>query len=55
MLSFGLWLGYESGGFTFIIAPKVTKGLGPQPPKAEKPDDIPKIRKLANAQTVRIF
>jgi len=24
-------------GFTFGIAPKVTKGLGPKPPKAEKP------------------
>ena len=34
-------------GFTFGIAPKVTKSLGPKPPKAEKPDDIPKIRKLA--------
>ena len=34
-------------GFTFGIAPKVTKGLGPKPPKAEKPSDIPKIRKLA--------
>jgi len=34
-------------GFTFGIAPKVTKGLGPKPPKAEKPGNIPKIRKLA--------
>jgi len=34
-------------GFTFGIAPKVTKGLGPKPPKAEKPGGIPKIRKLA--------
>jgi len=38
---------YKERGFTFGIAPKVTKGLGPKPPKAEKPDDIPKIRKLA--------
>ena len=55
MLSFGLWLGYESGGFTFIIATKVTKGLGPQPPKAEKPDDIPKIRKLATLRQYGFF
>ena len=34
-------------GFTFGITPKVTKGLGPEPPKAEKPGGIPKIRKLA--------
>ena len=34
-------------GFTFVIATKVTKGLGPKPPKAEKPGNIPKIRKLA--------
>jgi len=34
-------------GVTFGIAPKVTKGLGPEPPKAEKPGNIPKIRKLA--------
>jgi len=40
--------GYESvRGVTFGIAPKVTKGLGPKPPKAEKPGDIPKTRKLA--------
>ena len=34
-------------GLTFVIATKVTKGLGPKPPKAEKPGNIPKIRKLA--------
>jgi len=45
---------YKERGFTFGIAPKVTKSLGPKPPKAEKPDDIPKIGKLAHAQTVRI-
>ena len=39
--------GTKVGGFTFGIAPKVTKGLGPKPPKAEKPGNIPKIRKLA--------
>nr|WP_281253611.1 hypothetical protein [Sporomusa silvacetica] len=38
---------YKVRSFTFGIAPKVTKGLGPKPPKAEKPGDIPKIRKLA--------
>jgi len=27
--------------FTFGIAPKVTKSLGPKPPKAEKPGGIP--------------
>ena len=37
----------QGNGFTFGIAPKVTKSLGPKPPKAEKPDSIPKIRKLA--------
>jgi hypothetical protein len=42
-------------GLTFVIDTKVTKSLGPKPPKAEKPGDIPKIRKLATAQTVRIF
>jgi len=35
------------GPFTFGIAPKVTKGLGPKPPKAGNPGGIPKIRKLA--------
>jgi hypothetical protein len=39
--------GIQGNGFTFGIAPKVTKSLGPKPPKAEKPDGIPKIRKLA--------
>ncbi|HWR09318.1 hypothetical protein [Sporomusa sp.] len=39
--------GIQRNGFTFGIAPKVTKSLGPKPPKAEKPDSIPKIRKLA--------
>jgi len=38
---------YKEMRFTFVIATKVTKGLGPKPPKAEKPGDIPKIRKLA--------
>jgi hypothetical protein len=38
---------YEERGFTFVIATKVTKSLGPKPPKAEKQGDIPKIRKLA--------
>ena len=37
----------QGNGFTFGIAPKVTKSLGPKPPKAEKPDSIPKIRKIA--------
>jgi len=41
------YLEYTVRGFTFGIAPKVTKGLGPEPPKAENPGDIPKIRKLA--------
>jgi len=41
------YLEYKKRGFTFVIATKVTKGLGPEPPKAEKPGDIPKIRKLA--------
>jgi len=40
-------LEYKERGFTFGIAPKVTKSLGPKPPKAEKPGDIPNIRKLA--------
>jgi len=38
---------YTVRDFTFGIAPKITKSLGPKPPKAENPDDIPKIRKLA--------
>jgi len=38
---------YKARGFPFGIAPKGTKGLGPKPPKGEKPGDIPKIRKLA--------
>ena len=42
-------------GVTFGIAPKVTKGLGPKPPKAEKPDDIPKIRKLATLRQYGFF
>jgi hypothetical protein len=37
----------QRNGFTFGIDPKVTKSLGPKPPKAEKPDGLPKIRKLA--------
>jgi len=46
---------YKERGFTFGIAPKVTKGLGPKPPKAEKPDDIPKIRKLATLRQYGFF
>jgi len=42
-------------GFTFGIAPKVTKSLGPEPPKAEKPGDIPKIRKLATLKQYGFF
>jgi len=42
-------------GFTFGIAPKVTKGLGPKPPKAEKPGDIPKIRKFATLKQYGFF
>ena len=42
-------------GFTFGIAPKVTKSLGPKPPKAEKPGDIPKIRKLATLKQYGFF
>jgi len=46
---------YKERGFTFGIAPKVTKGLGPKPPKAEKPGDIPKIRKLATLKQYGFF
>jgi len=46
---------YKVRGFTFGIAPKVTKGLGPKPPKAEKPGDIPKIRKLATLKQYGFF
>jgi hypothetical protein len=46
---------YKDRGVTFGIAPKVTKGLGPKPPKAEKPDDIPKIRKLATLKQYGFF
>jgi len=42
-------------GFTFGIAPKVTKGLGPKPTKAENPGDIPKIRKLATLKQYGFF
>jgi len=42
-------------GFTFGIAPKVTKSLGHEPPKAEKPGDIPKIRKLAALKQYGFF
>jgi len=42
-------------GITFGIAPKATKGLGPKPPKAEKPGDIPKIRKLATLKQYGFF
>ena len=34
---------------------KVTKGLGPKPPKAEKPGGIPKIRKLATLRQYGFF
>ena len=47
--------GYESGAFTFVISTKVTKSLGPKPPKAEKPDGIPKIRKLAMLRQYGFF
>jgi hypothetical protein len=30
-------LGIQGNGFTFGIAPKVTKSLGPKPPKAKRP------------------
>jgi len=46
---------YKERGVTFGIALKVTKGLGPKPPKAEKPDDIPKIRKLATLKQYGFF
>ena len=46
---------YKERGFTFGIAPKVTKGLVPKPPKAEKPGDIPKIRKLATLKQYGFF
>jgi len=46
---------YNEKGVTFGIAPKVTKGLGPKPPKAEKPGDIPKIRKLATFKQYGFF
>jgi len=46
---------YKERGFTFGIAPKVTKGLGPKPPKAEKPGGIPKIRKLATLRQYGFF
>ena len=42
-------------GFTFGIAPKVTKSLGLKPPKAEKPGNIPKIRKLATLKQYGFF
>jgi len=47
--------GVRKRGFTFGIASKVTKSLGPKPPKAEKPDDIPKIRKLATLKQYGFF
>ena len=34
---------------------KEAKGLGHKPPKAEKPDDIPKIRKLAALKQYGFF
>jgi len=46
---------YKERCFTFGIAPKVTKSLGPKPPKAEKPDDIPKISKLATLKQYGFF
>ena len=46
---------YKEWGFTFGIAPKVTKSLGPKPPKAEKPGDIPEIRKLATLKQYGFF
>jgi len=46
---------YNVRGFTFGIAPKVTKSLGPEPPKAEKPGNIPKIRKLAMLKQYGFF
>jgi len=46
---------YKERGVAFDIAPKVTKGLGPKPPKAEKPSDIPKIRKLATLKQYGFF
>ena len=42
-------------GFTFGIAPKVTKSLGLEPPKAENPGGIPKIRKLATLRQYGFF
>ena len=46
---------YKERGVTFGIAPKVTKSLGPKPPKAEKPGGIPKIRKLATLRQYGFF
>ncbi|MBP2635944.1 MAG: hypothetical protein H6Q72_1851 [Firmicutes bacterium] len=39
--------GIQVNGVYFCHETKVPKILGPKPPKAEKPGDIPKIRKLA--------
>ena len=50
-----LCIEYKERGFTFVIATKVTKSLGPEPPKAEKPGDIPKIRKLATLKQYGFF
>ena len=38
---------YKWTGCPFVIETKGPKILGPKPPKAEKPGDIPTIRKLA--------
>jgi hypothetical protein len=38
-----------------LALPQVTKGLSPKPPKAEKPGDIPKIRKLAMLKQYGFF
>jgi hypothetical protein len=46
---------YKERGVTFGIASKVTKVLGPKPPKAEKPGDISKIRKLATLKQYGFF
>jgi hypothetical protein len=44
-----------SGVLLLALPQKATKGLGPEPPKTEKPGDIPKIRKLATLKQYGFF
>jgi len=46
---------YKGREVLLALPQKYPKGLGPKPPKAEKPGDIPTIRKLATLKQYELL